>query len=567
MLDLHPTETVLAIEHLAISFAQPRPAVEDVSVSLRRGEILALVGESGSGKSMTARAVLGLLPPGARAAGSIRYDGEELLGLPETDLNRIRGRRIAMVFQEPQTALNPVRTIGWQLREALRAHGLKSRRAAAERAVELLRAVEIPEPERRLGSYPHQLSGGQKQRVVLALALANEPEVLLADEPTTALDVTVQAEILRLLDRIRERTGTAIVLITHNMGVVAEIADRVVVLQAGNVVEEGETRTLFANPREPYTKTLLASVLRLPELDSVVEPSALLPSAPASDVPGPDVPGPDVPAPDVPAVEFRGVHVHYGSRRRGRAFPAVTDVSLRVAPGEVVGLVGESGSGKTTLGRLAAGLVPLAEGRVLLQGEDVLAAPRAERRHLRRGLAFVHQDPEASLDPRYAVGASIREPLDIHRVGTPAERDARVAELLDAVQLPASYAARRPRELSGGQRQRIALARALALEPTLLVADEPTSALDVSVQARVLELFRDLQERLGFACLFISHDLAVVHQVADRVAVLRGGELVETGPVGTVFARPEADYTRRLLDAVPVPDPARRGRRVRELAS
>ncbi|GAA3660158.1 ABC transporter ATP-binding protein [Nocardioides ginsengisoli] len=540
---------VLTIEHLAISFAQPRPAVEDVSVTLRQGEILALVGESGSGKSMTARAVLGLLPPGAKATGSIRYDGRELLGLSEAGLNEVRGARIAMVFQEPQTALNPVRTIGWQLREALRAHGLRSRKAATERAIELLRAVEIPEPEQRLGSYPHQLSGGQKQRVVLALALANEPEVLLADEPTTALDVTVQAEILRLLDRIRERTGTAIVLITHNMGVVAEIADRVVVLQAGNVVEEGETRALFARPREPYTRTLLASVLRLPAPGSAV-PIA----APADEA--------------TPAVEFRNVHVRYGSSRRGRAFPALNDVSLRVAPGEVVGLVGESGSGKTTLGRLAAGLVPLAGGQVLLHGADVLAAPRSERRDLRRGLAFVHQDPEASLDPRLSVGASIREPLDIHRVGTPAERDARVAELLEAVQLPPSYAERRPRELSGGQRQRIALARALALDPTLLVADEPTSALDVSVQARVLELFRELQERLGFACLFISHDLAVVHKVADRVAVLRAGQLVETGPVATVFAQPAEDYTRRLLDAVPVPDPTRRrGRRVRELAS
>ncbi|TNM38676.1 ABC transporter ATP-binding protein [Nocardioides albidus] len=546
---------MLEIEHLAISFSQPRPAVEDVSVTLHRGEILALVGESGSGKSMTARAVLGLLPPGAKATGSIRYDDEEILGLPEAELNRIRGRRIAMVFQEPQTALNPVRTIGWQLREALRAHGTPSRKAATERAIELLRAVEIPEPERRLAAYPHQLSGGQKQRVVLALALANEPEVLLADEPTTALDVTVQAEILRLLDRIRERTGTAIVLITHNMGVVAEIADRVVVLQAGNVVEEGETRALFADPGEPYTQTLLASVLRLPELDEPVVEARRAQAASQLD------------HRSVPAVEFRGVHVRYGSSRRGRAFPAIADVSLAVAPGEVVGLVGESGSGKTTLGRLAAGLVPLADGQVLLRGEDVLAAPRSERRHLRRGLAFVHQDPEASLDPRYAVGASIREPLDIHRVGTPAERDARVAELLEAVQLPASYADRRPRELSGGQRQRIALARALALEPALLVADEPTSALDVSVQARVLELFRELQERMGFACLFISHDLAVVHQVADRVAVLRAGQLVEVGPVGSVFSRPAADYPRRLLDAVPVPDPARRGRRVKELAS
>lgn len=542
---------VLAIEHLAISFAHPRPAVEDISVVLERGEILALVGESGSGKSMTARAVLGLLPPGAQATGTIRYDGDDLLALDERALNRVRGRRIAMVFQEPQTALNPVRTVGWQLREALLAHGRVSRKAAHQRAVELLRQVEIPEPERRLGSYPHQLSGGQKQRVVLALALANEPEVLLADEPTTALDVTVQAEILRLLHTIRARTGTAIVLITHNMGVVAEIADRVVVLQAGNVVETGGTREIFARPREPYTRALLGSVLQLPGRDatpSVVE------TEPPNDV--------------TPVVELRNVHVRYGSRRRGRAFPAVDDVSLSVRPGEVVGLVGESGSGKTTLGRLAAGLVPLAGGQVLLGGADVLAAPRSERRDLRRGLAFVHQDPEASLDPRFTVGASIREPLDIHRVGTPAERDARVAELLEAVQLPASYAVRRPRELSGGQRQRVALARALALEPTLLVADEPTSALDVSVQARVLDLFADLQKQLGFACLFISHDLAVVHRVADRVAVLRAGRLVEEGPVERVFARPAEDYTRRLLDAVPVPDPARRrGRRVRELAS
>ena len=558
MPDLHPvpSSTVLSIEHLAISFAHPRPAVEDVSVHLARGEILALVGESGSGKSMTARAVLGLLPPGAHATGSIRYDGQELLGRDERALNHVRGARIAMVFQEPQTALNPVRTIGWHLREALRVHqrGL-SRKAARERAIELLRAVEIPEPERRLGSYPHQLSGGQKQRVVLALALANEPEVLLADEPTTALDVTVQAEILRLLDRIRERTGTAIVLITHNMGVVAEIADRVVVLQAGNVIEEGETRELFARPREPYTKTLLASVLQLPTRADVEEVAP----PPSRDDSVTDT------EPDTAAVEFHNVHVHYGSSRRGRAFPAVTDVSLQVAPGEVVGLVGESGSGKTTLGRLAAGLVPLAGGQVLLRGEDVLAAPRAQRRHLRRGLAFVHQDPEASLDPRLSVGTSIREPLDIHRVGTIAERDARVRELLEAVQLPASYAARRPRELSGGQRQRIALARALALEPALLVADEPTSALDVSVQARVLDLFRELQEQLGFACLFISHDLAVVHRVADRVAVLRAGELVEVGSVDTVFTQPAEDYTRRLLAAVPVPDPSRRrGRRVRE---
>ncbi|WP_309136387.1 ABC transporter ATP-binding protein [Nocardioides campestrisoli] len=547
------TDPLLTIEHLAISFAQPRPAVNDVSLRIAPGEVLALVGESGSGKSMTARAVLGLLPPGARASGSIRFRDEELLGLDDAALSRFRGRRVAMVFQEPQTALNPVRTVGWQIREALRAHGRVDRGQARSRALELLRQVEIPDPEERLGYYPHQLSGGQKQRVVLALALANEPDLLLADEPTTALDVTVQAEILALLRRVRDRTGTSILLITHNMGVVAEIADRVMVLREGDVVEEGETGSLFADPRHPYTRQLLDSVLRLPAQGEAGEPVQLV-------APGPGPGG-------TPALRFTDVHVRYGSSRRGRAFPAVTGVSLELAPGRVLGLVGESGSGKTTLGRLAAGLVPLAEGRVEVGGRDLFALPARQLRELRRDLAFVHQDPEASLDPRMSVGASIREPLDIHGVGTPAERRRRVHELLEAVRLPVDIVDRRPRALSGGQRQRVALARALVLRPSLLVADEPTSALDVSVQADVLALFRALQQELGFACVFISHDLAVVHQVADEVAVLRRGEVVESGPVSQVFSRPRHDYTRALLAAVPVPDPAARVEPSVEVAS
>lgn len=543
MTPVHPTDhaPLLAVEHLAISFAHPRPAVEDISLTVEPGEVVALVGESGSGKSMTARAVLGLLPEGATATGSIRFRGQELLGAPDDRLDQVRGRHVAMVFQEPQTALNPVRTIGWQLREALRAHGTRDRDAVRARSIDLLRQVEIPDPLGRLQQYPHQLSGGQRQRVVLALALANEPELLLADEPTTALDVTVQAEILALLARIRETTGTSVLLITHNMGVVAQVADRVLVLKSGNVVEEGSTSDLFARPRHAYTRTLLDSVLSLPEPGTQVRRSLR-----------------EVAPDETPVVRFDGVHVAYGSSKRGRAFPAVTDVTFDVRRGEVMGLVGESGSGKTTLGRLAAGLVPLAGGEVLVEGESLFTATARRQRELRRDIAFVHQDPQASLDPRMPIGRSIREPLDVHQVGTTAGREARVRELLEAVALPASYASRLPHQLSGGQRQRVAVARALALEPTLVVADEPTSALDVSVQAQVLQLFARLQAELGFACLLITHDLAVVHEVAHRVAVLREGRLVETGPVHEVFGAPSADYTRDLLAAVPVPDPARR---------
>jgi peptide/nickel transport system ATP-binding protein len=533
---------LLEVADLAISFSHPRPAVRSVSVTVDEAEVVALVGESGSGKSMTARAVIGLLPDGATATGSVRLRGEELLGLPEDEMIRYRGSRVAMVFQEPQTALNPVRTVGWQIGEALRAHGGVRGKAAKARAVELLREVEIPDPEERLGFYPHQLSGGQKQRVVLALALANEPELLLADEPTTALDVTVQAEILALLRRIRDRTGTSILIITHNMGVVAHLADRVVVLRQGEVVEEASTRELFANPQHSYTRQLLDAVPRLPTPEERVH------AVTVDDVPAPE-------AGVVAALEYDDVRVQYGSRMRGRVLPAVDGVTLRLERGQVLGLVGESGSGKTTLGRLAAGLVPLAGGTVRVGGEDLVRARGRRRADLRRRLAFVHQDPEASLDPRFSIAEAIREPLDVHGIGNRKEREARVAELLDAVRLPQSFLKRRPRELSGGQRQRVALARALTLDPQLLIADEPTSALDVSVQAEVLELFADLQQRLGFACVFISHDLAVVNKVADQVAVLRAGKVVELGPAARVFGAPSHDYTRQLLAAVPVPDP------------
>ncbi|WP_226352290.1 ABC transporter ATP-binding protein [Pseudonocardia sp. ICBG601] len=534
--------TVLSVRDLRISFGDT-VAVDGVDLTVRRGEVDALVGESGSGKTLTARSVLGLLPDAATASGSVELAGDSVLGAPEEALDRVRGTRAAMVFQEPQTALNPVRTVGWQLVEAIRAHARVPRAQARRRAVELLRLVDLPEPERRVRSYPHQLSGGQKQRVVIALALAGEPDLLLADEPTTALDVTVQARILELLRDLRDRTGVGVLLVTHNMGVVAELADRVVVLHRGRVVEQRSVADLFERPATDYTRALLAAV---PTLADRPRGSAVAAVAQAADVPAPrDPEGP------VPVLSLQDLSVVHPARRGRPAFRAVHAVSLDVAPGEVVGLVGESGSGKTTIGRAAAGLLPPAQGRVLLDGTDLAGLSRSGLRRVRRGLAMVHQDPAASLDPRRSVEDSVAEPLRVHGARPGPELRSRVGELLESVRLPREFATRRPGELSGGQRQRVALARALSLSPRLLIADEPTSVLDVSVQAEVLELFASLQRELGFACLFVSHDLAVVDRVSDRVAVLRAGEVVELGTPAQVFGTPRHDYTRRLVDTVP----------------
>ncbi|NKY49648.1 dipeptide ABC transporter ATP-binding protein [Nocardia vermiculata] len=530
---------LLSVRALRIDFGPAPAAVGGISFDVDRGKVVALVGESGSGKSVTARAALGLLPDTATATGSVTLDGREILGASDSELNRVRGAKVALIFQEPQHALNPVRRIGWQLREAVRAHRKISAAAARAMAIELLTQVEIPDPHRRVDYFPHQLSGGQKQRVAIALALANDPDLLVADEPTTALDVTVQAEILALLDRIRQRTGMGVLLITHNMGVVAQCADRVVVMRGGEIVETGDTYALFDTPEHPYTRALLAAVPRLPE--------------------GGDhgsVDGADTESDASPVLEFDQVSVTYPARHGSPAFRAVASVSLTMGHGEVLGLVGESGSGKTTLGRVAVGLEPVTGGRVLFEGHDLTRISARQLRECRRDIAVVQQDPATSLDPRLTIAASIREPLDVHRVGSATERRRRVLELLDAVRLPAALADRLPHQLSGGQRQRVALARALALRPRLLIADEPTSALDVSVQAEVLALFTEIQRDLRFACLFISHDLAVVHQVADRVAVLRSGAVIELGPVHTVFTAPGHPHTRALVDAVPVPDPA-----------
>jgi peptide/nickel transport system ATP-binding protein len=514
---------VLAVDGLTVRFGQSEPVVRQVSFRVAPGEIIAVVGESGSGKSVTARAVLGLLPRAAVVTGSVRLAGRELLGLRPAELRAVRGARVGMVFQEPSAALNPAFTVGWQLAEALRAHRKLTRRQARARAVELLELVGIPDPERRVRHYPHQLSGGQQQRVVIALALAGEPEVIIADEPTTALDVTVQAEILGVLEDLRVRLGTAIVLITHNLGVVDEIADRVVVMRRGQVVEQAPVAELFSAPESAYTRELLDAVPKFGD------------HRPA-------------PAPDDAVVELHEVSVDYPGRP---PFRAVEAVSLRVGRGEVVGLVGESGSGKSTVARVVAGLLAPAAGSVEVFGTSLTGQAPAGLRELRRRIGFVFQDPAGSLNPLLTVGDCIAEPLRVHRFGDRSARRERVAELLDAVRLPVAYAARFPRELSGGQRQRVGLARALALRPDLLIADEPTSALDVSVQATVLELVRRLQAELGFACLFISHDLAVVDGLAHQVAVLRHGHIIEQGPPGRVLHAPAEPYTRQLVAAIP----------------
>nr|WP_296769658.1 ABC transporter ATP-binding protein [Rhodococcus sp. (in: high G+C Gram-positive bacteria)] len=532
---------LLKISELTVRFDGATPVVDGLSLTVGSGEIVALVGESGSGKSLTARTVLGLLPDTATAEGSVILDGTELIGADEHALNKVRGVKAAMVFQEPQTALNPVQKVGWQIAQALRAHQKISKKQARARAIELLELVDIPDAATRVDWYPHQLSGGQKQRVVIALALSGGPELLIADEPTTALDVTVQAEILELLRHLRDTQGTAILLITHNMGVVADLADEVVVLRAGAVVEHRPVRQLFAEPSHAYTKELLAAVPRLHG-----DPTRVRAVGAGTDC---------AHTGGEATLTVRGVSVTYPGSLGGSSFTALDGVDLTVGKGEVVGLVGESGSGKTTLGRLALGLVPATSGKVELLGTTLSSLRKAQLRGIRKNVALVHQDPAASLDPRRTIGESIGEPLQVHRVAQGKELHARVAALLESVRLPRDFVDRRPAELSGGQRQRVALARALALSPKLLVADEPTSALDVSVQAHVLDLFADLRVEFGFACLFISHDLAVVDRVADRVAVLRAGAVVETGPAEDVFGNPQHAYTRNLIESVPVPDP------------
>ena len=532
-----PEESALSVKKLSVTFltdAGEVDAVSEVSFEVYPGEVLAVVGESGSGKSVSVRSAIGLLPDTARVEGHVILGGQDVTTLSSKAWAQMRGNKISMVFQEPGSALDPLFTIGYQIVEALRAHpGSDGKRMnskdAKARAVELLTMVGLPSPEQRFSYYPHELSGGQKQRVMIAIAISCEAKVIIADEPTTALDVTVQAEILELLRDLKDRLGCAIVLITHSMGVVSDLADRVVVMQNGRVVEEAPVAQLFDAPADEYTKKLLAAVptLAAVESDKTVDTSG------------------------EPVLDVSHLVVQFSGGVGSPAFRAVDDVSLTIHRGETLGLVGESGSGKSTIGRCVAALQKPTDGTVTVMGRNIAGMSERKLKPLRKRFGFVFQDPSASLNPRLTVGQCIAEPMIVHKYGSADAIAARTTELLDAVQLPSGTDKRYPHELSGGQRQRVSLARALVLGPDLVVADEPTSALDVSVQAAVLDLFEDLQQEFGFACLFISHDLAVVDRVAHRVVVLRDGGVVEVGTPWKILRSPEADYTKKLLAAIP----------------
>ncbi len=523
------------------------PAAIDMSYTVSSGEVLAIVGESGSGKSTSTMSMLGLLPKNSRTTGSAKLDGEELIGMKPERLRAVRGKDAAVIFQEPMTALNPLYTIGFQISEALQTYDHTLTKAQAkERAIELLTMVELPDPPKAFDSYPHQLSGGQRQRAMIAQSISGDPKLLIADEPTTALDVTVQAEILDLLRNLRHRLDSAIILITHDMGVVADLADRVLVMKDGAVVEQGTATQIFNAPQHPYTQLLLSSVPRLDTPAAHDENEAF----------------------DAPVLVMKDVAIDYPKQGRVAAFRAAENINLEIAAGEVLGLVGESGSGKTTVARAVIGLLPVAEGEMTVGGTSMVGVGTKELRALRRKIGIVFQDPGSSLNPRWPVGESIAEPLVLTKQYDRTQVNARVTELLDQVELPRSFRNRYPNELSGGQRQRIGIARALALTPQLLVADEPTSALDVSVQARVLELLLDLQKDLKFACLFVSHDLAVVDMLADKIAVMHHGKIVEQGPTAQILRNPQDPYTQRLISAVPVPDPeVQKERREQRLAA
>ena len=562
------TSPILSVSGLTTSFRVEgawRSVVRGTTFDIAPKETVALVGESGSGKSVSALSIMRLTPPGSsKIEGSVRLSGKELLTLPEAKMREVRGNEIAMIFQEPMTSLNPVLTIGFQIAEALMLHRGLSRSAAEAEVVRLLEKVRIPAAKARFHDYPHRFSGGMRQRVMIAMALACKPKLLIADEPTTALDVTIQAQILELIKLLQEEEGMSVLFITHDMGVVAEIADRTVVMYNGEQVETGRTEEIFANPQKPYTKALLSAVPRLGSMEGRRRPMrfpVVDRKTGLSDVP--EETADTVAASQRPVLEVANLTTRFEIRSgllgsvSGRVH-AVENVSFSLLSGETLALVGESGCGKSTPGRSVLRLIEPLSGSVLLDGEDVLKLDQKTLRERRARMQMIFQDPFASLNPRMTVGTAVAEPLLINKLANRREAQDKVADLLERVGLQPDMASRFPHEFSGGQRQRIAIARALAVEPRLVVADEAVSALDVSVKAQVINLMLELQERMKLAYLFISHDMAVVERVSHRVAVMYLGEIVEIGPREAIFGNPQHPYTRRLLAAVPVADPARR---------
>ncbi|MFL6812150.1 MAG: dipeptide ABC transporter ATP-binding protein [Bradyrhizobium canariense] len=567
---------VLSVSGLTTSFLRERqwsPVVRDVSFDIASGETVAIVGESGSGKSVTALSIMRLIPKeNGRVEGRVQLAGRDLLTLPEASMKDVRGNEVAMIFQEPMTSLNPVLTIGFQIAEALIQHRSLSRAAAEVETIRLLDRVRIPAAKSRFHEHPHRFSGGMRQRVMIAMALACKPRLLIADEPTTALDVTIQAQILELLKELQQEEEMSILFITHDMGVVAEIADRTVVMYGGQAVETDDTSRIFAAPSHPYTRALLAAVPRLGSMDGRTRPMRFPivdKLTGTSDEPAetPDT----VSIAERPLLEVSNLTTRFPIRSglfgkvSGRVH-AVENVSFTLRAGEMLALVGESGCGKSTTGRSILKLTEPDSGTVLIDGQDVLAMNARTLRDFRKQMQIVFQDPFASLNPRMSVGTAIAAPLLANGLATASQAREKVADLLVRVGLTADMAARFPHEFSGGQRQRICIARALALGPKLIVADEAVSALDVSVKAQVVNLMLDLQASMGLAYLFISHDIAVVERMSHRVAVMYLGEIVETGPRAALFGNPQHPYTKKLMAAVPVPDPARRGTR-REVAN
>ena len=536
---------ILSVKNLNVSIKSKgivSQIVHDLSFDVKRGEILSIVGESGSGKSMTAKAIMGLLPENSSVTGKVIFENNNLLDHNEKIIRKIRGAGVGMIFQEPMTALNPVLSIGKQMTEALVINGVCNQTEANERAVEMLNRVSITEPKKRMQQYPHEFSGGMRQRMMIAMVMLIEPSVLIADEPTTALDVTIQAQILDLLSSLVSETKIGLVLITHDMGVVAETADRVLVMYGGKEVEHAKVNQLFKNPTQPYTKSLLAAVPRL-DVKTFENGSFSKTST-------------------IPLVKINQVSKTFSKDKflffDGWKTNALDKVSLEINYGETIALVGESGSGKSTLGRAIVKLVNIDSGNIVIDNSNINSPNSNDLRKLRSNVQIIFQDPYSSLDPRFTVGRSIAEPILIQKKCSRSEVKDRVSILLKSVGLTEEMANRYPHEFSGGQRQRVAIARALASEPKFIVADEPTSALDVTIQAQILELLNNLKNEKNISLLFITHDLAVVRQISDQVAVMCEGKILEKGPTDSVLGNPQNAYTKSLLDAAPYPDPEKR---------